>query len=85
MSEERCPCCSNHCLKDNLGCGRGAEYFNRDNDSNIKTLDEQVIMELRKCGHLLHHNKELNPEKLLSVFSEQELNQLHSLLSKIHD
>jgi hypothetical protein len=28
MSEEKCPCCPNYCSKDNLGCGRGKNYFN---------------------------------------------------------
>lgn len=84
MNEERCPGCHNHCPKDNLGCGRGQEYFNNQNNSSEpKTLSEQVIMDLRKCGHLLHHNKDLNTNQILSSFSEEELDELHKLLSKI--
>ena len=49
MNEEKCPCCSNHCQKDSLGCGRGKEYFNNQKDnSKPKTLNEQVIIDLRK-------------------------------------
>ncbi len=25
--EEKCPCCGNHCPKDDLQCGRGKRYF----------------------------------------------------------
>lgn len=84
MKEEKCPICPNHCSKDNLGCSRGREHFgNLDHDSKPKTLQEKIIADLRKCGHLLHHNKELDTNELLSVFSEDELSQLHELLSKI--
>lgn len=83
MNEEKCPCCSNHCQKDSLGCGRGKEYFNNQKDnSKPKTLNEQVIIDLRKCGHSLHHNKDLDTNKILSNFSKDELNNLHKLLSK---
>lgn len=82
MNHEQCPCCPNHCEKNNLGCGRGKEYF--DSNKEPKTIEEQVIMDLRKCGHLLHHNKDLNSSHVLSGFSVEELNQLHQLLSKIY-
>lgn len=85
MNKEKCPCCPNHCSIGNLSCGRGIEYFNKQNISNEpKTIYEQVIMDLRKCGHLLHHNREINTDELLSNLSEEELNKLHELLSKIH-
>lgn len=86
MKVEKCPCCPNHCSKDNLGCRRGIEHFNSPNNSSApKSLCNQVIIDLRKCGHLLHHNKELNTDELLSNFSEEELNKLHKLLSKIYN
>ena len=84
MNQENCPCCPNHCQKDNLGCGRGKEYFNNQGtNKEPKTLNEQVISDLRKCGHLLHHNRDLDTNEFLSCFSEDELNELHELLSKI--
>lgn len=84
MNNETCPCCPNHCPKDNFSCGRGREHFNsQNNSSEPKTIEEQVIMDLRKCGHLLHHNKELDTKELLSNFREEELKKLHELLSKI--
>lgn len=86
MNNETCPCCPNHCLIDNLGCGRGNKYFNNQNNiDEPSTLYEQIIMDLRKCGHMLHHNRDLNTDKLLSNFSEEELNKLHELLAKIHN
>lgn len=39
-------------------------------------------MNLRECGHLLHHNT-LDASELLINFSEEELEQLYKLLSKI--
>lgn len=85
MKEEKCPCCSNHCDINNLSCGRGIEHFNKSNsDENEKSLNEQIIIDLRKCGHLLHHNKELDTNEVLANFSEDELNKLHELLSKFH-
>lgn len=83
MRGEKCPCCSNHCPKDSLSCRKGQDYFNNSNEP--KTLNEQVIIALRKCGHLLHHNKELSTDKILSDFSSDELNELLKLLSKIHN
>ena len=85
MNEGNCPMCPNHCQKNNLRCKRGREYFNdAEHDFKSQTLGEKVVMDLRKCGHLLHHNKELNTNELLSDFSEKELNTLHELLSKIN-
>lgn len=85
MDKENCPCCPNHCSIDNLSCGKGKEYFNNNRSSTEpKTLNEQVIIDLRKCGHLLHHNRNLDIDKILFDFSKDELNKLHELLSKIH-
>lgn len=84
MDQEKCPCCPNHCSKDNLGCNRGRDYFsNKDEKIEPKTLNEQVIADLRKCGHLLHHNRDLDINEFLSNLTEEELNKLHELLSKI--
>ena len=84
MNQENCPCCKNHCPKDNLGCGRGRAYFSdQDTNNEPKSLNEQVVADLRKCGHLLHHNRDLDINELLSCFSEEELKELHKLLSKI--
>jgi hypothetical protein len=77
MNIEKCPCCPNHCSKDNLGCKRGKEYFNNNLESN--SIEENIIHDLRECGHLLHHNR----ETILKNFSNDELNELHKLLSKI--
>lgn len=84
MNNDKCPCCSNHCLKDNLSCNRGREYFINNNVSKEpKTLNEQIIADLRKLGHLLHHNKDLDTNNLLDCLSKDELNNLHKLLFKI--
>lgn len=86
MKEENCPCCPNHCDKENLSCGRGREYFSgstKNTHEGPTTLEEKVIFDLRKCGHRLHHNRDLNPNEMLSNLTEEELNTLHELLNKI--
>lgn len=86
MNEKNCPCCPNHCPKDNLECGRGRAYFNNSNNTlEPATLSQKVIEDLRKCGHFLHHSKELNTDKIFLDFSETELKKLHELLLKILD
>lgn len=86
MENEKCPCCPNHCEKDNLSCGKGREYFNNSKINQEKpiSLEETVIMDLRKCESLLHHKKYLNEKELLSSFSLEELENLHIYLSKIY-
>ncbi len=80
MNNEHCPCCPNNCHKDNLKCGRGHDYFSSDNsDSKLNNLEDEVIADLRRCGHMLHHHGELQIDNI----SEEELKTLHELLSKI--
>lgn len=86
MESEKCPCCPNHCDKENLSCGRGEEYFHgtkKTREEKPNSIEEAIILDLRKCGHMLHHNHDLNPNDLLKNFSKEELEQLHSLLAKI--
>lgn len=86
MKEENCPCCPNHCPKDNLSCGRGMSHFSDEaTESTPLSIDKQIIDDLRKCGHLLHHNKDLNVDEILAGFTEEELNKLHELLSKFYN
>lgn len=85
MNQDTCPICPNHCSKENLSCGRGRIYFsNKKNDLNInQAIDDVIIEDLRSCGHLLHHNREINTTNLFVDFKETEKEQLHELLSKI--
>lgn len=64
--QEKCPQCENHCAKEELKCPEGRKYFGlpvekkeaggRGPGKEPETLDEKVIVMLRKCGHYLHHN-----------------------------
>lgn len=83
MNNEKCPCCHNHCDKDNLSCSRGIEYFNKEDNSEQLTINEKVINNLRKCGHFLHHAEKMANDSLLAGLSENELNELNLLLAKI--
>ena len=92
MTTENCPMCQNHCPKENLRCGRGREYFNENkhqedynNTSEHSSIKEQVIFDMRRCGHFLHHNRELDINKVFSNLSDEELTKLHELLTNIHN
>ena len=86
MNNLNCPCCPNHCSKDNLSCERGKVYFSNSNkDLEPETIEEKILMDLRKCGHILHHNKELDTSSILSSFSKEELEKFHQLLFKFHN
>lgn len=85
MEKEKCPCCSNHCEKDNLSCGRGRDYFSTSHTEEKSETIEEVVMDLRKCGHLLHHNRDLSTNGLFNNFSKDELEQLHILLVKVYN
>ena len=51
-----------------------------------KTTAQRVHEALRLCGHYLHHNfskpAELNPDELLAGLSQEEQEQLLTLLNK---
>lgn len=84
MENNTCPCCHNHCSKDNLSCNRGRDYFNNLDNPTPKTLNELVISDLKICGHMLHHNKNLDTNNILSNLKNDELTVLHELLTKIY-
>lgn len=67
---EVCPCCENHCPKEQLKCLKGMEHFGIKADGkngpgpggrgmqNLSEMkpEDAVIMLMRQCGHYLHHN-----------------------------
>jgi hypothetical protein len=82
MGEMNCPICPNHCSKDHLACPRGKNYFSKESNEQV---DNDVIKDLRKCGHMLHHNRNLDVNEILSKFSNEELETLHLLLKRIYE
>lgn len=84
MNHEKCPCCPNHCEVNNLDCDKGKEYYNHLNVSKVSTVNDKIVNQLRKCGHFLHH-RNLAEINFLSTLSNDELNDLHRLLSKVSD
>ena len=83
--EEFCPNCPNHCSKNNLRCDRGRAYFNLsfDKDKREHQEGDGVFRLLKQCGHTLHHNPEINNEKLCECLSDSEQKILEDLLNKI--
>ena len=90
--EKNCPCCPNHCEVNSLRCGRGREYFSQgesssenthgkkhDKDESSMTKEERVLFKIQKCGHELHHSKDIQS---VSFLSEDEQVTLIELLSK---
>lgn len=83
MEEEKCPCCPNHCEKENLSCGRGKDYF-EGNNAEPEEISEKVLRDLKKCGHFLHHNHGINKDNFFKNLSDEELKILHELLIKLN-
>ncbi len=52
-----------------------------------KTIQEQLMMTLRRCGHHLHHNvgRDAEPEKVFACLSEDEQKTLNDLLARCLD
>lgn len=87
MTEKSCPQCENHCSVDALKCERGAKYFGvqrQERDISSMTIEERILVLLRKCGHHLHHNAghDTNAAALVDVLTAEEKNSLETILQK---
>lgn len=78
------PQCENHCPADQLRCPRGQAHFGTAaQEPEEQSLDDAVILLMRKCGHYLHHHgADASGEALLSALSEAGKNELIALLEK---
>lgn len=93
----KCPCCSNHCDRNNLQCGKGESYFNGENTQEYGHKPSH-----HKGKHHGHHRREFlsgslaelmskcghrlfhgGDETMFDVLTEDEKATLKSLLSKI--
>lgn len=96
--EERCPCCGNHCPKENLQCGRGKRYF----ESGISGGEHPENSGMRHGGVAGHGAPEGEDkvitllrrcghtlhhggdgEKMISNLTKEEKEQLIALLEKL--
>ena len=86
-NKEYCIGCPNHCHKDKLMCGKGRAYFNvAESEQHHRQYREQpsgIVALLRECGHILHHNHDINNDKLCANLTSQEQKNLEELLNKI--
>ena len=93
---EHCPCCSNHCLKGNCKCNRGAMYFARlelnvkkqeFKKLEIKNQDEQlehIVHLLRKLSHKIEkHSRDISLVQIFSALNNDEVLQLELMLQKL--
>lgn len=83
-----CPCCPNHCSKNELRCKRGEAYFSGNDHAHpvAHTTEEKIIVQFRKFGHYLHHFSDAQPaKKMLANLSDEEKEDLLSLLVKIDE
>ena len=73
--EERCQLCSNHCLKSELQCGRGRQFFNQNRKLSKHEFmhKNDLTSKLMKCGHILMHKtgKNRGQEKILDILSKK--------------
>lgn len=87
---QNCPCCDNHCPKDQLGCSTGRQHFGIEEPKHAHAAghpansDDTLIVLLRKCGHFLHHNigRDGDTAPLLNALSPDERKTLEALLEK---
>lgn len=74
--EEKCPLCSNHCLKTHLQCGRGKHYFENSHIKNSQdsTKQNDLTSKLMKCGQILMHKtgKKHGQENILEILFQYE-------------
>lgn len=87
MEEKICPQCENHCPADALKCGKGAKYFGirrQERESGSATIDERILVLMRRCGHHLHHNAghDTNAAALFDMLTEEEKASLEVILQK---
>lgn len=87
MAEKICPQCENHCSVDALRCGKGAKYFgiqHQERDISSMTIDERILVLLRRCGHHLHHNAghDTNDAALVDILTAEEKTSLEVILQK---
>lgn len=88
--EERCPCCHNHCRRDNLHCSRGRKYFEKESEKEKKQEESagSLLYAIMEAGHSLRHmakhGKCLDEEEILSDLSAEEQEQLLLLVSRLH-
>lgn len=84
-NQEFCPQCPNHCHKDELRCGRGKAFFGMEeghSHTNNQPLTG-IAGQLKQCGHIMHHNPDINNERLCVNLSKEEQETLERLLNKI--
>lgn len=89
-----CPSCGRHCPPDDLHCPRGRAYFGleaeggqHDKKRREINIEDETILLMLKCGHLLHHGlvERAGSEDMLSFLSPEEKNDLTAALKKCAD
>lgn len=89
-SQEYCTQCPNHCHRDSLRCSRGRAYFSIEEGTHQGKLEyvsqkklTGIAAQFKKIGHMMHHNPDIDNERLCEYLTEQEQQNLEKLLSKI--
>lgn len=89
VKEERCPCCHNHCRRDNLHCSRGRKYFEKEEKKQKQEESAgSLLYAIMEAGHSLRHmakhGKGLDEEEILSDLSAEEKDILLSLVTRLN-
>lgn len=87
-TEECCPCCKNHCKRDNLHCSRGRKYFAAFEEENKEDTSSSLLYALMETGHSLRHmakhGHKLDEEEILASLSKEEEDMLADMLSRLN-
>lgn len=83
---ERCPMCPNQCLKTELKCGRGKQYFNGENhqQSSFEQTND-LTGQLIKTSQILNHKIEMKKERerILDIINQKEYISQKELLDEL--
>lgn len=88
-TEDRCPCCHNHCRRDKLHCSRGRKYFEEQGrkeaqDDNSGLLLYTLMESGHALRHMVKHGRRPDEKEILSDLSQEEQEMLLSLLSRLN-
>lgn len=82
---QNCPCCPNHCPKENLQCKKGQHYFSNDK-SNTDFSHSHEHHEFGHHGHSnkekfhMHHESKFQPDSI----SDQLMRTAHMIMRAAH-
>lgn len=93
MEQGYCPCCSNHCHREQLKCKRGKKFFedcnktSRRAEADVSDEEEKLTRSLkklvRKCAKRTRREKDGKGGAAFNNLTKEEKQTLRALLAKL--